>query len=141
MSIFSKVAMPRPQTNTFDPILYDNNNSTATQVRDHTTGNHLANATFDGPGAFYTNSFGRLYSDQPSQIVVDIDSSTNYKADLSQATASSINDLRRAFRLQEWLERNARGGTRYIEIIMAHFGVRSSDARLQRPEFAVFHTI
>lgn len=57
------------------------------------------------------------------------------EADLSQATASSINDLRRAFRLQEWLERNARGGSRYIEVILAHFGVQSSDARLQRPEF------
>lgn len=49
--------------------------------------------------------------------------------------AATINTLRRAFRLQEWLERNARGGTRYIEHIMAHFGVRSSDARLQRPEY------
>lgn len=66
---------------------------------------------------------------------VDFDNSPNLKADLSSATASSINELRRAFRLQEWLERNARGGTRYIEIIMAHFGVKSSDARLQRPEF------
>jgi len=37
--------------------------------------------------------------------------------------------------LQEWLERNARGGTRYVESILSHFGVKSSDARLQRPEF------
>lgn len=48
---------------------------------------------------------------------------------------TTINDLRRAFKLQEWLERNARGGTRYIENILAHFGVKSSDARLQRPEY------
>jgi hypothetical protein len=48
---------------------------------------------------------------------------------------STINDLRRAFRLQEWLEKNARGGTRYIENILTHFGVRSSDKRLQRPEY------
>lgn len=48
---------------------------------------------------------------------------------------TSINDLRRAFRLQEWLEKNARAGTRYVETILAHFGVRSSDARLQRPEY------
>ena len=47
----------------------------------------------------------------------------------------TINDLRRAYRLQEWLEKNARGGTRYIENILAHFGVRSSDKRLQRPEY------
>lgn len=49
--------------------------------------------------------------------------------------ATTINDLRRAFKLQEWLEKNARGGTRYIENILSHFGVRSSDKRLQRPEY------
>ncbi len=48
---------------------------------------------------------------------------------------TTINDLRRAMRLQEWLEKNARGGTRYIENILAHFGVKSSDKRLQRPEY------
>jgi len=48
---------------------------------------------------------------------------------------TTINDLRRAYRLQEWLEKNARGGTRYIESILSHFGVKSSDARLQRPEY------
>jgi hypothetical protein len=48
---------------------------------------------------------------------------------------TTINDLRRAFRLQEWLEKNARGGTRYIENILTHFGVKSSDKRLQRPEY------
>jgi len=47
----------------------------------------------------------------------------------------TINDLRRAMRLQEWLEKNARGGTRYVENILTHFGVKSSDARLQRPEY------
>lgn len=46
-----------------------------------------------------------------------------------------INELRKASRLQEWLERNARGGARYIEQILAQFGVKSSDARLQRPEY------
>lgn len=49
--------------------------------------------------------------------------------------STTINDLRRAFRLQEWLEKNARAGTRYIESILAHFGVRTSDKRLQRPEY------
>lgn len=52
-----------------------------------------------------------------------------------QTEPTTINDLRRAFRLQEWLEKNARAGTRYVESILAHFGVRSSDARLQRPEY------
>lgn len=57
------------------------------------------------------------------------------KTSLLNIAASSINDLRRALKLQEWLEKNARGGTRYIEAILSHFGVQSSDARLSRPEF------
>lgn len=56
-------------------------------------------------------------------------------ADLTEASAVSINDLRSAFQIQKLLERDARGGTRYIEIILSHFGVRSPDARLQRPEY------
>ena len=57
------------------------------------------------------------------------------ETDGMQLGATTINDLRRAFRLQEWLEKNARGGTRYIENILMHFGVKSSDKRLQRPEY------
>lgn len=46
-----------------------------------------------------------------------------------------INEWRKAWRVQQWLEKNARGGARYIEVLLKHFGVLSSDARLQRPEF------
>jgi hypothetical protein len=56
-------------------------------------------------------------------------------ADLSAATAATINQLRQSFQIQKLLERDARGGTRYTEIIRAHFGVISPDARLQRPEY------
>ncbi len=56
-------------------------------------------------------------------------------ADLSLATAATVNDLRLAFQTQKLLERDARGGTRYTEVIKAHFGVTSPDARLQRPEY------
>ena len=56
-------------------------------------------------------------------------------ADLSNATAATINSLRQAFQLQRMQERDARGGTRYTEIIRSHFGVISPDARLQRPEY------
>jgi len=58
-----------------------------------------------------------------------------HEADLTGATQTSIIDLRRAFKLQEWLEKNARGGSRYNESILIHFGVKTSDSRLQRPEF------
>lgn len=57
------------------------------------------------------------------------------ETDLTDATAATINELRQAFQVQKLLERDARGGTRYTEVIKAHFGVSSPDARLQRPEF------
>ncbi|UDN67610.1 major capsid protein [robinz microvirus RP_74] len=60
---------------------------------------------------------------------------TALEADLSQATAATINQLRQAFQIQKLYERDARGGTRYTEIIRAHFNVVSPDARLQRPEY------
>ena len=56
-------------------------------------------------------------------------------ADLSNATAATINQLRESFQIQRMLERDARGGTRYTEVVKAHFGVTSPDARLQRPEY------
>jgi hypothetical protein len=56
-------------------------------------------------------------------------------ADLSVATAATINQLRQSFQIQKLLERDARGGTRYTEIVRSHFGVISPDARLQRPEY------
>lgn len=55
--------------------------------------------------------------------------------DLSNASSASINDLRIAIALQQMYELDALAGTRYTEIIFSHFGVRSSDARLQRSEY------
>jgi len=56
-------------------------------------------------------------------------------ADLSSATAVTVNSLRQAFQVQKLYERDARGGTRYTEILYSHFGVTSPDSRLQRPEY------
>lgn len=61
-------------------------------------------------------------------------------ADLSDATAATVNSLREAIQLQRVLERDARGGTRYVEFLKAHFGVVSPDFRLQRPEFLGFQS-
>lgn len=61
--------------------------------------------------------------------------STGLRVDLSTATAATINSLRQAFQIQKIYERDARGGTRYTELIRSHFGVTSPDARLQRPEY------
>ena len=56
-------------------------------------------------------------------------------ADLSVATSATINQLRQSFQIQRLLERDARGGTRYTELLRAHFGVTPQDYRLQRPEY------
>jgi hypothetical protein len=62
-------------------------------------------------------------------------SQSGLRTDLSTAAGATINALRQAFQIQRLYERDARGGTRYTEIIRAHFGVTSPDARLQRPEY------
>jgi hypothetical protein len=59
----------------------------------------------------------------------------NLYADLANATAATINELREAFQIQRLYERDSRGGTRYVEILKSHYGVTSPDARLQRPEY------
>lgn len=62
-------------------------------------------------------------------------SDTGLMVDLAEATAATINQLRQSFQIQRLLERDARGGTRYTEIVRSHFGVVSPDARQQRPEY------
>jgi len=71
-----------------------------------------------------------LVEEDPNQVGYP-----NIRADLTNATAATINELRQAFQVQKMLEKDARGGTRYTEKIRAHFGVTSPDARLQRPEY------
>jgi len=66
---------------------------------------------------------------------IEFSTVSGLEADLTNATAATINQLRQSFQIQKLLERDARGGTRYTEIIKAHFGVTSPDARLQRPEY------
>lgn len=67
--------------------------------------------------------------------VTGLADSARLYADLTNATAASINEIRQAFQLQKMLEKDARGGTRYTEKIRSHFRVTSPDARLQRPEY------
>jgi hypothetical protein len=62
-------------------------------------------------------------------------------ADLTTATAATINQLREAFQIQRMYEKDARGGTRYTEMLRAHFGVISPDTRLQRPEYLGGNTV
>lgn len=59
----------------------------------------------------------------------------NNIVDLSNATTFDVSDLRLAFQIQKWMERNARAGVRYTEFLRAHYGVSPRDDRLQRPEY------
>lgn len=87
---------------------------------------NVAQVNTAAPVQMNATTTGNLYFDPVT---------TGLVTDLTNATAATINSLRQAFQVQRLLERDARGGTRYTEILRAHFGVISPDARLQRPEF------
>ena len=97
-------------------------------------------ATGSGVDVYTTNSGGSYRHLDASGTNLVLSGTTGSAAnamyaDLSTATAATINSLRQAFQLQRMYERDARGGTRYTEIVRSHFGVVSPDARLQRPEY------
>lgn len=79
-----------------------------------------------------TNSNGIFETDSGVDSVYDPNGTL--RADLSTATASTVNELRQAFQIQKLLERDARSGTRYSEVVKAHFGVDFLDVTY-RPEF------
>lgn len=110
-------------------------NANRDRLRNASTG-AIYDSTNSGHDVVLGDDAGYLtLEDATTAADFNIDNSGHLTADLSSATAATINDLRTATRLQRWLERNARNGSRYIEQILAHFGVMSSDARLQRPEY------
>lgn len=105
-------------------------------VPTNTTGVVRKDSTTTSAGVSYPFS----YESPANSITVRATSATSGSvpdvyADLSTATAATINSLRQAFQIQRIYERDARGGTRYTELIQSHFGVTSPDARLQRAEY------
>jgi len=84
--------------------------------------------------AFATFSTGEVIT-SPTAGGTSFDPKGSLSVDLTSATAVTVNALREAFQIQKMYEKDARGGTRYTELLKAHFGVTSPDARLQRPEF------
>lgn len=101
---------------------------------DDTLNEYVQGTQYGGGGGADNAYVGNLIPQNPS-FPPGTTSALIAKTSETSVDPSTINDLRRAFKLQEWLEKNARGGTRYIENILTHFGVRSSDKRLQRPEY------
>lgn len=107
-------------------------NTVITGVNQQFVRNANTNALFGAGAALSTAAGGQLTG---GGVNAYIEAGGRYVADLSAATAATINQLRQAFQIQKLYERDARGGTRYTEIIRAHFGVTSPDARQQRPEY------
>ena len=70
-----------------------------------------------------------------SKLEVDLNGLSGVTTDLTGATAATVNQLRESIAIQKILEKDARGGSRYTEILRSHFGVVSPDQRLQRPEY------
>lgn len=93
-------------------------------------GQPIGISNYVSSGEHYTMPFSLSTGSQGS-----IATSIGLIADLSSATAVTINNLRQAITMQQYLEQEMRGGTRYIEKVFSFFGVVSPDARLQRPEF------
>lgn len=89
-----------------------------------------ANPTFDKATPLYS-----LGVPTAEQLAGDLSRSGLIAVADGNAAAATINQLRLAFQIQKLYERDARGGTRYVEILKSHFGVTSPDARLQRPEY------
>jgi hypothetical protein len=99
------------------------------------------NAAVGDPVSVYSDVESRYNDLSVQNYIVENSGSANTDAaaplyaDLSTATSATINQLRLAFATQKFLERQARSGSRYIEVIKGHFNVTSPDARLQRPQY------
>lgn len=103
--------------------------------RNFTTGAHDVTSTLiDSADAAHSQLLAAQAASGGANSAVQLDPNGTLKVDANEL-GININDLRTSNALQRWFERNARGGSRYIEQILSHFGVRSSDARLQRPQF------
>lgn len=112
------------------PIVADTDGNATQKFRLESDGSLVTgsfNVFSDGDPAFVQGSSGT----NPSYL----DLGDSHIADLSSATAATILELRRAIKLQEWLERNARSGSRDTEYLKAQWNVNSSDSRLNRPEY------
>lgn len=68
-------------------------------------------------------------------VTIPVDALNNNILELGNLATADVNDLRLAFQIQKWLERNARAGSRYTEFLRSHYGVSPRDDRLQRPEY------
>lgn len=132
-------ALPSPQKGTTAatlplgtsaPVTYNTGSTNAGFMRIASTG--VANSTLD---TVSTIAAGGYVARTGSGVQLQYDPNGSLIADLSTATAATINSLRSAITLQQFLERDARGGTRFPELVYSHYGVTVPDFRLSRPEY------
>lgn len=89
----------------------------------------------DAFGGLKSLGIQKLMGVPEKDVLDDLDISSGLIAEISNMQVASVNALRIAFAVQKAYEKDARGGTRYVEMLKAHFGVTSPDARQQRPEY------
>lgn len=115
------------ETDTGDTLPTSNNHYTLILGKANASDGDIEYRTYANPGANLSGAKGAV--------------PVNLWTDLTNATSATINQLRLAFATQKLYEKDARGGSRYIEILKSHFGVTSPDARLQRPELLAYNHI
>lgn len=105
-------------------------------VKDHLNNLNIDSSVGDLTSSNFLNTVKTAAGTAPGYETSDISQSASISyVDGSNFSSVNISDLRLAFQIQKWLERNARGGARYTEELRAHFGVAPRDERLQRPEY------
>lgn len=125
------VSLPIDGLTATNTVNYKSQSNVLTNTGNPMTGNRTLGALDGTDDLILSSDTG---SPPTGGVAGRIENIESIDTDIS-GTSVTVNELRRSVRLQEWLEKNARAGYRYIEQIFSHFGVKSSDARLQRPEY------
>lgn len=148
-------ALPSPQkgpdvgiglTGSFDvvgngnPVRFAAINSNISDVPDGTISNGIGVSSALSSGRVVTSGLGEAKSGSAQWAIPSAEQFTGdvlpfMEVNLGDVSSVTINALRMAFQMQKLYEKDARGGTRYIEILKSHFGVTSPDSRMQRPEY------
>lgn len=115
------------QSTYFDNGAWSEHKTSSFTVRQPTVNNEMVNLSSYEPSA-WTRSIGT--GSNPGNEPLNL-----YAVNPGDVPAATINELRMAFQVQKFFERDARSGSRYTEVIRAHFGISSPDSRLQRPEY------
>lgn len=134
ISIGGTASVSASGTPTFKPVTVSGSRGQLIRQPNTLGGVNVVGGGFDFKDVDFAPNGYKVAGDTGSMMHLDW-LSPGLQVDLSTATPISINDLRQAFQIQKLYERDARGGTRYTEILRSHFGVISPDARLQRPEY------